>query len=542
MNRRAMRWCCVGGLVALLAGPLPAQDGQAELDKAMDLKMSADSLQDLAQVATLCEQALDKGLTKDDEVIARQLLIGALYERAGRMSQPILFSAPPMNDKLKEMRDRVMPDLERILKHDPQFGPAHLLTAQLELLEGGDVHRARQAVDRAVEHLQDDHKLLAEALILRGHLPGATQDPLADLNRAVELAPDDADVWQARALYYLQHGQVEQAVSDWNSLVERDPDNSLMRLGVAEQLIKVAQYDEALKHIDRVLEKQPTTLAYTLRAQLWTQQEKYDEAVRDLSEAIKLTPDDLGLVLMRARLNHVAGRYDLAQQDVDRVLEQHAGSQRAIELRSAILAARGLYAEAARDVEQLLKEDPDNVLLQLQLAIYLNAGNQSRRAIEVFSRVLTLDPQNSLALRGRADAYLNVGEHRQAVADYEVVVKLSEADSGVHNNFAWVLATSTEDGIRDGKRALEMGLKACELTEYQQAHILSTLAAAYAESGDFDNAVKWSRKSVELGDPDIQEQLQQELESYRQKKPWREKKEEPVQAPDPPPADAPAEH
>jgi len=123
-----------------------------------------------------------------------------------------------------------------------------------------------------------------------------------------------------------------------------------------------------------------------------------------------------------------------------------------------------------------------------------------------------------------------------------VVVKLLEADSGVLNNFAWVLATSTEDGIRDGKRALEMGLKACELTEYQQAHILSTLAAAYAESGDFDNAVKWSQKSVELGDPDIQEQLQQELESYRQKKPWREKKEEPVHAPDPPPADAPAEH
>ena len=140
------------------------------------------------------------------------------------------------------------------------------------------------------------------------------------------------------------------------------------------------------------------------------------------------------------------------------------------------------------------------------------------------------DPQNGVALRGRADAYLNVGEHRKAVADYEVVVKMYADDSGILNNFAWVLATSPEDEIRNGKRAVEMGLKACELTQYQQAHILSTLAAAYAETGDFENAVKWSQKSVDLGDPDIQEQLKQELDSYQQKKPWREKKEEPADA------------
>jgi hypothetical protein len=69
------------------------------------------------------------------------------------------------------------------------------------------------------------------------------------------------------------------------------------------------------------------------------------------------------------------------------------------------------------------------------------------------------------------------------------------------------------------------------LTQYQQAHILSTLAAAYAETGDFETAVKWSQKSVDLGDQDIQEQLKQELESYQRKKPWREKKQEPATEP-----------
>ena len=155
----------------------------------------------------------------------------------------------------------------------------------------------------------------------------------------------------------------------------------------------------------------------------------------------------------------------------------------------------------------------------------MNAGNQSAKAIDVFSEVLQAEleeAQKGVACRGRADAYLNIGEHRKAIADYEVALQLFADDSGILNNFAWVLATSPEDELRDGKRALEMGLKACELTEYKQSHILSTLAAAYAETGDFDSALKWSQKSVDSADEDIKEQLKQELESYHQKKPWRE--------------------
>jgi tetratricopeptide (TPR) repeat protein len=264
---------------------------------------------------------------------------------------------------------------------------------------------------------------------------------------------------------------------------------------------------------------------------LWTRQEKLDDAVKDLDEAAKLAPDDLGLLLMRARLYLAAGRNALAQQDVERVLQTRPDALPAIELRSSILAAMGKFTEAAKDMTELLKKEPDNILLKLQLAMYLHAGNQSRQAIEAFGEVLRVDPQNGFALRGRADAYLNVGEHRKAVTDYEVAIKMFADDSAILNNFAWVLATSPEDEIRDGKRAVEMGLKACELTQYQQAHILSTLAAAYAETGDFETAVKWSQKSVDLGDQDIQEQLKQELESYQRKKPWREKKQEPATEP-----------
>jgi hypothetical protein len=90
-----------------------------------------------------------------------------------------------------------------------------------------------------------------------------------------------------------------------------------------------------------------------------------------------------------------------------------------------------------------------------------------------------------------------------------------------------VLATSPEDGVRNAERSIELGLKACELTKYERPHILSTLAAGYAEKGDWETAIKWSSKAVELGakDDSVDEQLKKELESYKQKKAWREKQE-----------------
>jgi len=97
----------------------------------------------------------------------------------------------------------------------------------------------------------------------------------------------------------------------------------------------------------------------------------------------------------------------------------------------------------------------------------------------------------------------------------------------VLNNLAWVLATSPDENLRDGKRAIELATKACELTEYKLPHILSTLAAGYAETGNFQTALKWSQKAVELGSEDQLEPLTKELESYQAKKPVRELLTEP---------------
>jgi tetratricopeptide (TPR) repeat protein len=182
----------------------------------------------------------------------------------------------------------------------------------------------------------------------------------------------------------------------------------------------------------------------------------------------------------------------------------------------------GWHRHLSEFVDSLAK--PDQTELKIQLALYYQADGRLRKAIEIYNQVLDKQSDNILALRNRSDAYLTLGEHTAAIADFEEALKLAADDPALLNNLAWVLATSPDAEIRDGKRAVELATKACELTDYNQAHILSTLAAAFAESGDFGTAIEWSKKAVDLDDSEQLEQLTKELASYRGGEPWRERK------------------
>jgi Tfp pilus assembly protein PilF len=107
-------------------------------------------------------------------------------------------------------------------------------------------------------------------------------------------------------------------------------------------------------------------------------------------------------------------------------------------------------------------------------------------------------------------------------------LELQPDDSGVLNNLAWLLATSPDEAIRDGRRAIELARKACEETTWKQPHIISTLAAGYAETGDFTEAKKYSKQAVESEGtaPEVKTQLAGELASYESEKPWRERQEQ----------------
>jgi tetratricopeptide (TPR) repeat protein len=517
-------------LLLWLAVPAWAEDGagQQDLDEAMKLRFNAATMAELSEVAELCESAIDKGLDAENEDFARKLLAGALYERAEGLCKPIFERPEGIDPRWRILRQVALPDLQKLVKYDDTVGEAYLLIAKLQLLPGGDRAAAKEAIEKVAKLVPDDKKMLSQMALVQSQLQEDPQQRLKQLNQSIELDPENVEAWEELGEFQAGQGDFEKAYEAFNRILEKEPQNLAIRLALSEALANLKKYDESIEQLNKAIEIKPSLVAFTLRARVHLIQDKIDEAIADLDQGLKLEEDAnpmfrIRALIVRAQLYYQQGRNQLAMDDVERALKIRPGMVEAVALRSLILAAQDKLDAAIQDVESLIAQDPDNTGWQLQLATYVNANNQPRKAIKLFNAVLEEDPENLMARRGRADAFLSTGEHDKALADYDAVVESQSDDSSVLNNLAWLLATSPEESIRDGKRALEYAEKACKLTNYEQAHILSTLAAAYAELGDFDNALKWSEKAVELSDESTEEQLKNELKSYQEKKPWRER-------------------
>lgn len=522
--------------IVVAPGVVVAAEGQADLDKATELQVTARSIADLEKVASLCESALKKGLDEANQAFAKQLLSSTLYQHAAQLCGPILDQTPP-NPRWPLLRQLALRDLERAVEVNPTLGDAHVLIARLHALPGGDAQRGAQAAGAAVNVFEEDKKQKAKALVLRGSYREKAEDQLKDYALAIEADPTNADAWQSRAQVYLDQDQPDKAIEDLNKLLKQNENSVSAHLALAEALTNIGKYDEALPHVEKAIQLKPdSSLGYTLRARLKVLKEDVDGALTDLDQAIKIDPKDLQALVIRARLHLTKDNLAAAKDDVDRVLLIVPGLSQGVLLRSLIHAEEGHVGDAIADVESLLKLEPKNVAWRMQLASYYIKDRRPSKAIDIFTKILAEDEDDFLARQARADTLLSIGKHAEAIADFEILIKQQPKDDGVLNNLAWVLATSPDDKLRDGQRAIKLATEACEVTEYKKPHILSTLAAAYAETGDFETAAKWSGKAVELGakDEEVDEQLKKELQSYQQKKPWRERqtveeKADPVQ-------------
>jgi tetratricopeptide (TPR) repeat protein len=522
-------------------------NGQADLDEALRVKVSADgNLRELNKVVELLESALDKGLDVENSDFAEQVLSESLLERASQLGA-VVESVPEENladQRLDRIRTLAISDLRRVLTYDSPPAEATAMLAKLLALPGGDRNEARGLLDPLIDDAATFNALPADEqasmLALRGALQTDVEKALADFARAIELAPDKTQYQLARAKFRLDHDDAEAALADLAKIVADRPDDLPAIVLQAQIQRDLKKYDDALASLAKAGELAPhSPIPPHYRGEILNEQEQYDKAIEEFTRALQIQPGFDDALIRRSQSYLMLGKIDEALTDIDAVLKDNPGMALAHGLRAQALAAKNRVPEAINEMKLLAGELPGQAEVHMQLALYYMLNDQPREAVEAYNEVLKLDAENYLALRSRGDAYLGFGEHAAAVDDFEAALKLKPEDSSLLNNFAWVLATSPDDVVRDGKRAIELATKACELTEYKASHILSTLAASYAETGDFETARKWSQQAVDMNDPEHLDQLKEELASYQANKPWREKQtlEEKPPAEDKPPAD-----
>lgn len=507
-----------------------ASPGQADLDAAVDAKLSAQSIDDFANVLDLCRRAIKKGLDEEQRQFAEDLYTDTLMYRAGRIVQAIYGGDNP-DPQWPRLRSFAMRDLNEVVERDAKLGDAQLMIAQLESLPGGNRTRAREAAGKAIELLADDKLQTAQAHLVLGNTsePDDREERLSHYDAAAELAPRDKEVRRTRGLFHLVGDDLTKARADLEAAIEADPEDASLHEALGLTLMMDDKLAEAKEAFDRAIKLDPDKPGPRLqRARVSAMQGERDDAIADLDDAIRIAPDEAMPLVLRARIHWQAEDAERAAADLAQVLRKHPDHPAALELRGLIAADRRDYGAAIGDFRKLVAQRPDDAVVVAQLGMLYLAAKQPRQAIKRFSRAIEIDEGNFQSWRGRSDAEISIGDHSSALADLERALTLMPEDSGVLNNLAWLLATSPDDDLRDGKRAVELAHKACEVTEWKEPHIISTLAAGYAETGDFDEARKFSRRAVDAdgSPPEVKRQLEGELASYEAKKPWRERQEQ----------------
>ena len=177
---------------------------------------------------------------------------------------------------------------------------------------------------------------------------------------------------------------------------------------------------------------------------------------------------------------------------------------------------------------------PDNQIAHQNLAAALwTAGKadeshkESRAAAMAHARTTLKDFPYDVATRNDLGIFLvQNGDVRGGIEQWEASLQIDPNDGNALNNLAWVLATYPEDGIRNGVRAANLATKATKLPGGNSPIVLRTLAAAYAETGDFADAITIVRRALDLAtaqrENSLATTLRHEMELYQARTPYRE--------------------
>src|SRR5271155_140311 len=173
------------------------------------------------------------------------------------------------------------------------------------------------------------------------------------------------------------------------------------------------------------------------------------------------------------------------------------------------LAESGKVNEALAMIDQVIASDPNNWRSYFLKSAVLILAKRGGEALKQIDTSINLARRSNVSAGLLAELYeskarscIDYGRYDQAKKSLEQAVHLQPTDPSTLNDLAWMLATSKDPRMRDGRRAVAIATKACSLSDWKNAFSIDTLAAASATAGDFADAVKYQQLAISRLDAD----------------------------------------
>jgi tetratricopeptide (TPR) repeat protein len=322
-------------------------------------------------------------------------------------------------------------------------------------------------------------------------------------------------------------GLFDEAIAEYRKGLEYASDRGDLLAGLLETLLRAKRFEDALAETNRAFEaKMDSSSLRRAHAIALCQLARYEEAERSAASALDKYPD---LMEMHQVLGYACaqrGELDAAIAHLQRSLAALPHDRDARLGLARVLVNAGRPAEALAQLDILALDMQDRAEWHRQRGLALLALTRYDDAIESLEGSFSLAPPDGPGIRALASALVGLERYTAAVDRLHAFYEANPRAILVANDLAWLLATCPDESIRDGDEALKIAEVITQRREARVAAMLDTLAAALAEVGRFDDAVRVIDEAIahardSKADPKKLEQYEKRRALYMSGKPYR---------------------
>jgi tetratricopeptide (TPR) repeat protein len=322
-------------------------------------------------------------------------------------------------------------------------------------------------------------------------------------------------------------GNLDAAMKLYQEALRAKPDYARGHFFLAHGLEQQGKVDQAKSEYALALRLNPALEeARIFLGRLLAGEQKYDQAAAEYEAVLKTNPRSATAHNDLARLLQTEGRLDESVPHYLAALQFDSSLAQAHNNLGVLYLQKGQLADGITQLREALRLNPGNVETEYNLAVALNQQQQWKEASEILRRVAPAQPNNANAQYQLGLALVHQGKTREAMSHYAHAILLTPDFAEALNALAWIAATDPRPELRNGPQAVEMAGRACALTGRQQPAMLLTLAAAYAETGRFSEAMAAAEKGRDVAKANGNKTLEEKAALMRDvlatRQPYRE--------------------
>jgi tetratricopeptide (TPR) repeat protein len=352
----------------------------------------------------------------------------------------------------------------------PGYAPAWVRSGQA-LFDAKRNEEAAQSFERAIQIQPSSHAYVGLARVYLSQ--GRLDESLSTLLEAVRLNPQHAEA----------HGLLSEVYRRTNR-----PDEAQRQQWITQQLPKRTPLPD--EQMGEWATEGVSSYWYDVRGRSYLENGQYEAAVKELTMAANTTKD--------ARIYDTLG---IAYQYLKRFDEAATYHQKALELQ------------------------PNSAsMLNNMASVHFEKGNFSQAMIYM-KKAIQAEPNFAYSYHHLAQMQLRSKNRKSAIGAYRLGLQRLPQDRQIATQLAWLLSTSADPSLRDGKAALQLAESSVSKMASPDPQTFIVLAAAYAENNYFDEAVKAATSARKLLGPspgELAKRVDSQIALYRQKKPYRE--------------------